>query len=144
MSGRREQTILLLEHDDADVFFFRRALTQLKFEGNVRVVATVGEARDYLLGRGSFANRRYYPLPDLIVSDFKVPGRNGFEFLQWLQSEPGFCEIPFVMYSGSANGSESDAVLASGARAFVRKELEFNAAVNSIQQMLTHLRRDGA
>src|SRR4051812_20805363 len=85
MSARLEVTILLLEHDEADIFFFRRALASLNFPGNVRVVYSVAEARDYLHGRGKYSDREYFPLPDLIVSDLKVPGRTGMEFLEWLR-----------------------------------------------------------
>lgn len=134
------RTILLLEHDEADIFFFRRALARIGFEGQVRVVNTVGEAREYLEGRGRFADRRYFPIPDLIVSDFRVPGRTGHEFLQWLKSSGEYQDIPFVMYSGSATKDESSAVLSDGARAFVHKELDFNDAVNAVREVLSHMR----
>lgn len=133
------QTILLLEHDEADIFLFRRALASLRFAGQVRVVSSVGEARDYLLGREKFADRKYYPLPDLIVSDLKVPGRTGIEFLHWLQGETNFKEIPFVMYSGSATGSEAKQVVFAGARAFVRKELDFDDAITRVKEILAHM-----
>jgi CheY-like chemotaxis protein len=134
-----QQTILLLEHDEADVFFFRRALMRAGFAGQVRVVGSVGEARDYLDGREMFADRRYYPMPDLIVSDFKVPGRTGQEFLEWLQAHPVYRNIAFVMFSGAATDDEAKVALRHGARAFVRKELDFNDAVGAVRMVLTHL-----
>ena len=103
------------------------------------MVGSVGEARDYLLGRGKFADREYYPLPDLIVSDLKVPGRTGLEFLHWIKAENEFCEIPFVMYSGSATGNEATEVIRSGARTFVRKELDFNDAIRAVREVLKYL-----
>jgi CheY-like chemotaxis protein len=135
----RAPTILLLEHDEADVFFFRRALTSVGYTGQVRVVHSVGEARDYLTGRGMFADREYYPLPDLIVSDLKVPGRTGLEFLHWVREQQDFREIPFVMYSGSATGSEGSEVVKAGARAFIRKEVDFNQAISAVGEVLKHL-----
>ncbi len=139
MSGRVEQTILLLEHDDADIFFFRRALALVGFTGQVRVVSSFGEARDYLEGRGKFSDRRYFPMPAMIVSDLKVPGRTGMEFLQWLQTEMNFKDIPFVMYSGSATGSEAQQAVEGGARAFVQKQLDFAEAITKVREILTYM-----
>src|SRR5688572_10374133 len=64
--------ILLIENEESDVFLFRRALSRLNFIGVVRVVGSVSEAREYLEGRGRFADRSYDPLPDLIVSDMNL------------------------------------------------------------------------
>jgi len=144
MGERKDPTILLLEHDDADIFLFRRAIASIGFSGQVRVVYSVGEARDYLIGRAPFGDRRYYPLPDMIVSDLKVPGRTGIEFLNWLQGEGKFKEIPFVMYSGSATGSEAQDVVRAGARAFVRKDVDFKVATERVQEILRYLPDDDA
>jgi CheY-like chemotaxis protein len=139
MSAKRTKTILLLEHDQADIFFFRRALASLDFRGIVRVMESVADARDYLEGRWKYSDRHYYPLPDLIVSDLKVPGRTGLEFLEWLQGEEKFRHIPFVMYSGAATTEESIEVIARGARAFVRKEIDFDEAIQAVDEVLKHL-----
>lgn len=93
--------ILLIENDEADVFLFRRALSRLNYEGGVRVVGTVSEARAYLEGSGSFRDRSYYPIPNLIVSDMNLTGQSGNDFLAWLRERTDFSKIPFVFLSGS-------------------------------------------
>ena len=93
--------ILLIENDEADVFLFRRALSQLNFHGTVQVVGSVSEARDYLGGHGKFSDRRYYPCPDLIVSDMNLPGATGNAFLQWCRGHDSFKHVPFVFLSGT-------------------------------------------
>jgi CheY-like chemotaxis protein len=94
--------ILLIENDEADIFLFRRALASLNFQGQMRVVGSVTEARDYLEGRGAFSDRQYYPLPGLIVSDMGLPGQTGNEFLAWMREHPSFSDLPFVFLSGTS------------------------------------------
>src|SRR5688572_29932450 len=67
----------------------------------VRVVGSVSEARDYLTGRGAFADRDYFPVPDLIVSDMNLSGVTGNVFLEWLRPQPEYRPIPFVFLSGT-------------------------------------------
>src|SRR5688572_19897071 len=75
--------ILLVEDDATDVFLFRRALSKLHYDCAVRVVATVGEAKRYMLNDGEFEDAEYFRTPDLIVSDFKLAGDTGLSFVQW-------------------------------------------------------------
>ena len=93
--------ILLIENEEDDVFLFRRALATLNFQGTVRVVASVSEAREYLLGGGKFNDSDYFPCPDLVVSDMSLPGQSGNSFLEWLRSDSQCAHIPFVFLSGS-------------------------------------------
>ena len=134
-----EPVILLLENEENDVFFFRRALTALDFRGQVRVVPNTSQAREYLEGRGAFRDRLYYPLPDLIVSDLKMPGQTGIEFLQWLRTHPDYGRIPFVMFSGSALPQDREAALRDGARAFFTKSGEFTTTRERVREILAFL-----
>jgi CheY-like chemotaxis protein len=94
--------ILLIENEEADVFLFRRALAQMNFRGTVRVVSSVSEAREYLLGSGKFRDAEYFPCPDLIVSDMGLPGETGNKFLEWMRADAKCAHIPFVFLSGTA------------------------------------------
>lgn len=96
-----ERVILLIENDEDDIFLVRRSLAKLEFHGQLKVVTSVSEARDYLEGRVSFGDRRTYPLPDLIVSDMNLPGVTGNVFLEWLRADERFKHVPFVFFSGS-------------------------------------------
>jgi CheY-like chemotaxis protein len=92
--------ILLVENDEDDVFLLRGALSSLNFKGTVRVVGSVSEARQYLMGEGKFTDTEYYPCPDMIVSDIGLPGETGMSFLAWIKA--GHCaHIPFVLFSGT-------------------------------------------
>lgn len=135
----KEAVILLVENDESDVFFFRRALNSLDFKGLVRVVESVSQARAYIQGTGEFSKRDYYPLPDLIVSDFKLSGETGMEFFRWLSAHPGYARIPFVLFTGSIAREEGEAALRTGARAFFAKCGNFTEMKQCVQGILQHL-----
>lgn len=137
----RRPLILLLENDESDVFFFRRALSACKFEVDIRIVETVAQARDYLEGQGKFADRDYYARPDLIVTDFKMHGQTGVEFIRWLRQQKAYKEIPVVMYSGTALPGDKSAALESGALAFFAKSGDFREICERVSEMIKFLPR---
>ena len=139
MEGRL--LILLLENEENDVFFFRRALTACRIEADIRIVETVPEARRYLEGVGEFADRTYYRLPDLIVTDFKMHGQTGVEFIRWLRATPEYKEVPVVMYSGTALPQDKAAALESGALAFFSKSGDFGQVCQTVEAIMRHVKK---
>ena len=138
-ASKSTPTILLLENEDDDAFFFRRALVALDSDSNLRIVENARKAREYLEGAGDFRDRHYFPLPDLIVSDLKMPGETGIEFLHWLSTHTQYRHIPFVMLSGSALPADRDAALGAGARAFFTKTGNFGQNKEQTRQILTFI-----
>ncbi|MBC8096331.1 MAG: response regulator [Akkermansiaceae bacterium] len=131
--------ILLVENEENDVFFFRRALAAVNYQGDVRVVRSATDARAYLEGTRRFRDRSYYPLPNLIVCDFKLHGGTGADLLEWIQTHGEFAEIPFVLFTGSATDDEGRAAVRAGARAFISKSGDFMEMKEKVEAILQHL-----
>jgi CheY-like chemotaxis protein len=131
--------ILLLENEANDVFFFRRSLKALRYEGALKVLASVAEARAYFEGRGGFADRSQYPWPDLIVSDSKLDDGTGVELFHWLRMRPASAEIPFVLFAGFAPPAVGVALVQAGASAFITKSVTFDDFTKSVQDILEFL-----
>jgi CheY-like chemotaxis protein len=136
------QTILLVEDFDADVFRFRCALSALNFPGKLRVAATVSQARDYLQGRDGYADRDYYPLPSLVVSDLQFRGESGWQFLRWLRADPDHSHIPVVVLSGVVEPIEHDLLVKEGAREVFEKCGDYAVMKGIVARILTHLPRN--
>ena len=129
-------TILLLENEEHDVFIFRRALSKLEFPGVVRVVSNTTQAKAYLLGTGEFQGRDYYPLPDFIVSDLKMHGETGLDFLHWMRQQPAFSHIPFFVLSGSGLAEDQAKAMALGAKSYFTKSGDFPVAVEQVKTLI--------
>lgn len=133
------QTILLVEDEENDVFFFRRCLSAIDASVDVRVLTTAWEARNYIEGIGVFADRAYYPLPVLIVMDMHLPGATGLEFLRWLRNRDDMRDIPVFFLSGSMSCDALNAIVEAGARGHFVKTPNFATAKDNLSHMLKHL-----
>jgi CheY-like chemotaxis protein len=131
--------ILLIENEEDDVFLFRRALSRMDFQGTVRVVASVSEAREYLQGCGKYRDTAYYPCPDLIVSDMNLPGATGNDFLAWMRKDDRFAAIPFVFLSGSFLPLDKLRASELGADSFFVKTADIEVMRQRVENMLKFL-----
>jgi CheY-like chemotaxis protein len=57
-------------------------------------------------------------LPDIIVLDLKLPGKDGFEVLQELKQTPGLQQIPVVIFSNNSSDEDKHRATELGAAAF--------------------------
>jgi CheY-like chemotaxis protein len=117
----RQLAILLVEDDENDVFFLKRAFEEAQIDNAVQVARDGQEAIDYLSGTKDFANRSRYPLPCLIILDLKMPNKTGLEVLDWLRQQPVLRCIPVILFSSSAHRNDVERAYRFGANAFVVK-----------------------
>lgn len=113
--------ILMLEDEQNDVYFVRRALAKLGARHTLHAVHNGGEALRYLCGEGEYKDRSKFPMPNIIFTDLKMPGMDGFEFLRWLRDHPECLIIPTIVYSSSTQDSDVRKAYALGANSYVAK-----------------------
>jgi CheY-like chemotaxis protein len=118
---KNEFVILLVEDDDNDVFFLKRAFKEAGIENPVRVAHDGQHAVDYLAGAGNFANRAEHPLPCLVILDLKMPRKTGLDVLRWRREQPILHCIPVIVFSSSAHRNDVERAYQLGANAFVVK-----------------------
>jgi len=123
--------IILVDDSEDDVLLFQRALArhprlQLIWRGEDGEQAVA-----YLSGSGKFADRDQYAWPDLLVLDLKMPNRDGFEVLQWMQDK---ANMPLVLVLSSSDLPEDKVRAAQlGATMYHAKPFE--------PEMLDHVMR---
>jgi CheY-like chemotaxis protein len=127
--------ILLVDDDENDVLFLRRALRQAGVTREIRVVHDGEAAVAYLSGRGEFADREAHPLPCLIVLDLKLPKRNGLEVLHWLRGQKGLSGTPVVMVTSSGEAHDQQAAEAQGVEAYRIKPVSFQELVRLAREI---------
>ena len=113
--------ILLVEDDPNDVFFVQDAIEKSARGHKLYAVKDGDEAIAYLQGRGAYANREAYPVPNIILTDLKMPEMDGFEFLQWLKEHPECGMIPAIVFSSSRQDADVRKAHRLGANAYIMK-----------------------
>lgn len=121
--------ILLVEDNRMDIELALDAFRRAHLANTVHVAENGEAALDYLFGREKFAERRQFPLPDLILLDLKMPGMSGHEVLLRIKSEPILKRIPVIILTSS--GEEGDLAMSydNGANSYLVKPITFEGLV---------------
>jgi len=93
--------ILIIEDEALDTDYLRSSLLRLGVGNPIRVVVDCEEAVKYLEGQGEYGNRGLHPQPAVIFLDMRMPGMDGFAFLEWLKSHSEFRDIFVFAVSGT-------------------------------------------
>lgn len=132
----RHGTILLVESDANDVFLIRRAFKDAGVENPLQVVSSGHEAISYLAGEGKHADRAAWPLPFLILSDFKIPNGDALAVLRWLVKRPEKRKkVIVIVLSSICPDEDIDELYELGAKSFLLKPLAYQDLVAMLRQV---------
>ena len=112
--AKEKYLVLMVDDSEDDCLLIKMAIgraDRLHFIGSV---SDGEELVSYLTGKEQYADRLRYPLPDMLLLDLKMPRKNGFEVLEWLQSQP-IQDMTVVVLSGSEQRGEVEKALDLGA-----------------------------
>jgi CheY-like chemotaxis protein len=113
--------ILYVEDDDNDAFLLRHAFKEAGMPQELTVVTDGDSAIEYLKSAGASLDRENNPRPRLLLLDLSMPGKSGFEVLQWVRSQPGLSYLPAIIFTSSHQESDVEEAYARGANAFLVK-----------------------
>lgn len=128
-----EQTILLVEDNDDDVFIMQSAFRKASIPNPLKVAVDGEEALDYLKGKGRFQDRREFPIPAVILLDLNMPKKNGLEVLAWIRGHPSFRKITVHMLTASGRTGDVDRAAELGANAYLVKPSRIDELVEMIK-----------
>ena len=112
---------LLVEDDRAYARLVQHTLRRARPVQTIYHVSDGGEALDYVFGRGEFADRARFPLPDIILLDLRMPRVDGFEVLRQLKGNPETRPITVVVMTSSDLASDQARCQEYGADQFLTK-----------------------
>ncbi len=116
---------ILVAEDDPDI---RANLARLlRLEGYRVSTATDGGA-----AMAAVAAER----PDLVLSDLMMPGVDGLALLAWLRADPRTADLPVVLLTARADGSDVQSGLAAGADAYVTKPYHRDELLRRLRALL--------
>jgi len=115
--------VVVLAEDDHEL---RRLLASaLRSDGHsVLEASDARELREHLLGG---------PMPDLVVSDVRMPGESGLDVLRWLRSTGS--KVPVVMITAFGDAEAHAEAKACGAAAMFDKPFE----IDDLRTAVLHL-----
>lgn len=127
--------ILLVEDDENDVFFMRRALQRANVSAPVHVVMDGQQAIDYLAGVGAYADRKAHPMPCLVLADLRLPKLGGLDVLRWIRANDALRTMIVIVLSSSKNERDIDEAYRAGANAFLVKPADADQLVALIEDV---------
>jgi CheY-like chemotaxis protein len=133
-----QQTILVVEDTEDDVFILRRVFTKAAVRNPTQLASDGQEAIDYLAGNGRFGDRAEFPLPFLVLLDLKLPYKHGFDVLQSIRSKPQLDQLSVIILTSSAEERDVIKAYELGARSFLVKP----PTVPMVQEMMAALREE--
>jgi two-component system response regulator len=125
--------ILMAEDDPDDRLLVKDAFVESHVVNHLLFVEDGVQLINYLRAQDEFANRKDFPMPDLILLDLNMPRKDGREALEEIKADPQLRHIPVVVLTTSK--AEED-ILRSydiGAAGYISKPVTFDGLVKVIQ-----------
>lgn len=108
LGGLANKSILIIDDEDVDVIFFRRAFRSVA--PDLKLVDTTESERAIELVAST--------KPDVVILDLRMPGKNGLEILEALRKDPENDCRPILMISNSDRAEDVRACLQRRANAY--------------------------
>jgi CheY-like chemotaxis protein len=124
--------IAIVENDEDERFFMRQ---ELEAFGAFQIVGEFVSG-DTLL---DWLEQPDSELPDIILSDLSMPGKNGYDILSVIKSEPAYAQIPVIITSTSPLIAVRDRCLEMGASEYLIKPeifTDYREYVKTLHQKL--------
>src|SRR5215212_5835184 len=74
--------------------------------------------------------------PDIILSDFIMPEKNGYEVCEYVKSHPEFRNIPVVLLTGTFEPFDPDRAEKAGCDAVVTKPFESQSLIQKVEELI--------
>ncbi|MBW8781390.1 MAG: response regulator [Verrucomicrobia bacterium] len=113
--------ILLVEDDENDVFFFKRAFESAGIPINLEVATDGRRALAILRGEAVYARRDIHPMPSLVLLDLKIPYMPGLEVLRQIRASKEMAKVIVIILTSSAMESDLKAAYELGANSYLVK-----------------------
>jgi len=129
-------TVLIAEDDENDALMLSRILKKTRVEVIVHIVPDGAEAIAYLKGEDRYADRERYAFPRMLITDLKMPRKNGFELLEWLREHPECHLVPIMILSSSKADEDVIRAYQLGVNAFFQKPSSIEELTNLLELVL--------
>jgi CheY-like chemotaxis protein len=124
----RKYNLAIVENDEDEQFFMKEGFDSTNLFNIVAQVKN-GEALFEWLGENHTA------LPDVILSDLNMPGKNGYDIIAETKENPAYNHIPVIITSTSSTKSMIEKCIGLGAADYLVKPETFVEYVPYVQKL---------
>jgi DNA-binding response OmpR family regulator len=119
-------TVLLVEDNLDHAELVMRNMADFQVANSIIHVEDGEAALDYLYGRGTYEDRKQFPLPHLMLLDLRLPKVDGLEVLKEVKGNADLKALPVVILTTS--DAERDMAMAyeCHANSYVTKPVSFD------------------
>ena len=114
----KKYTIILVENDEDEELFMRQGFETSGLFEVLAVLEDGGHLLDWLEMNAPI-------LPDVILSDLNMPGRNGYDILKDIKGHPVYSQVPVIITSTSTATMIINKCLDLGAADYLAKPETF-------------------
>jgi len=76
-------------------------------------------------------------VPDLVLADVYMPGKNGYELCAAIKQSPALRHVPVLLLAGSFEPFDEGKARAAGADAWIEKPFESQTLINKVAELLS-------
>jgi DNA-binding NarL/FixJ family response regulator len=114
-----------------------RTLARSGVPRTFRAFSSAEEAIAYLTGEGPFGDRSRHPLPSLIVSELRLPGKSGLDLVRWVRKDPAVRHVGVVLLTSSERGRDIEEAYAGGTNFFLLKSGDLGELADLVKTVYT-------
>jgi CheY-like chemotaxis protein len=127
--------ILLVEDNPNDVELTLHALRTSRLANDIKVVRDGEEALDFIMCRGTYAERDINSGPRVILLDLKLPKVDGIEVLRQTKADPRTKMIPIVILTSSNEDKDIVESYQLGVNSYMQKPVDFQQFTEAVHQL---------
>jgi CheY-like chemotaxis protein len=124
----KKYNIIVVENDEDEQEFMREGFNQVEL---FNLQAQLTNGNELLAWLEENADN----LPDIVLSDLNMPGKNGYDIITEMKNKPQWSHIPVIITSTSSTQTIIDKCLALGAADYIVKPETFVEYVPYIKNL---------
>jgi DNA-binding NarL/FixJ family response regulator len=126
---------LLVEDDPDQVSLMEGAFERADVVSGLPVMKSGEEAIAYFSEAAPFEKPDRGGAPTLVLLDIELPGKSGFEVLEWIRSQPKLHRLPVVILSCSSSPEYVNRAYQLGANSYLVKPTTFEALIDMVSSL---------
>jgi CheY-like chemotaxis protein len=127
--------VLVVDDCENDALLMRIVFERAGFLSPPQFAVDGDDAIAYLQGDGRYRDRVQHPLPTVVLMDLNMPGKDGFEVLEWIRAQPMFKRLHVYILSASNRPEDIERAYDLGANSYLVKP----GTLDGLEQMARRL-----